>query len=178
MSPRTIPISVPVPDELLAALINVVDGYLDEANLLLEAARLAVVEESFTRLTRTRAALDRLDGIREDLARLVTEYRYLHADARDAYDETIATHAERNADGLAARGLSYEERNLRYKYTDRPAFRRVQALARTLRYLEDAQASIRDSIFAADRHRMEALTLFRAGRSITADEYAHSSTEA
>lgn len=165
-------------DDGLDALEQHADQCLDEAGLLLERARAAVVEDSFTRLVRTRACLDRLDGIREDLARLVAENRHLHTSARDAYDETIASHAERNADGLAARGLSYDERKLRYQYTDRPALRRVQALAQTLRYLEDALASVRDTIYAVDRHRMEALTLFRAGRSITADEYAFISAEA
>lgn len=147
---------------------------LDGARVQLAEAQAAVVEESFTRLVRTRAALDRLDGTREWLARITAEARYRYSEARDAHEEAVAASSDRYAEGLSARGLSYDERRMRFQYANRPALRRVQDAARGLRFLEDAERYVRDTIVAVDRHRMEALTLFRAGRSITADEYAFS----
>lgn len=138
-----------------------------EAQALHRGVRDAAGMDSGLRLSIARGALDRLEGIRDEIAWLVASVRGGVAELEDVYKLEDAGHASR------ARGASAEDRSASRMLMSRGSYREWRAAARHLGFLVDVDRAVRDFSRAVDGHRVEAITLLRAQSRISADEYAH-----
>lgn len=123
------------------------------------------------RLVGTRALLDRAEELRSDIAAAARRAAFLSHlvdhDAAiikgDAIDSGSAT--------LVARSLASEERSAMYSLRTRAQHRRVSDALAHVGEIRDMDFRSREVVKFLDGHRMEAITLMRAGQRLSRDEY-------
>jgi hypothetical protein len=165
MTPRTAPGSVTVGPESLPALDHVEELW-DEARGLLHLVQEAKVESPQTRIARARACLDRVDGIRDQLQQAMAKIR--DEFERERFNLNVAM-AE--AGGGHQQYSTGEERQARRLLANVSQARRVSQFERTYQFIHEAYLAVRDIGRSIDSHRIEALSLMRAGVTIAAEEY-------
>lgn len=175
MSPRVSPPPSHGLDHGLDRLTALVDQCTIEYAVIdqcMKWTRLATVEPSDRRLTAVRAYLDRATEAR---LRIATHLRFSKehlGNLERAYQHASDEVVNQASGNFVGRGLAAEERSAMYRLRLGRQALDVVAQVRTLSELVVGfDRAARDAISFIEGHRIEALTLLRAGARISADEY-------
>lgn len=147
----------------IAGLIDKVNDLWNEARHLHKQSRDSSLDDSATRLAKLRAALDRLDGIRDELSWQIAHVREAAAVTREVQREAYI-----NARPM---GQSSEDRAVARDLASLGATKRANALERELAYILDAATAVGNIYRSCSDARIESLTLLRMQLRISADDY-------
>lgn len=155
-----------IPAEEASRLQGRLSALVKESESLLSLATSYSLEDSHIRLSRVRALVDRAEGIRSSVSRITRQLIRIHGDSE--FENRVALAREAAKGSSRASGF---ERESAYLLRSLSSARASSVATSLISEARSAERRVSEVYRSLSDHRLEALTLLRAGLRIATEEY-------